>query len=36
MADLPGAEPRAENFANWLPTATGMEIHLADYQFGHG
>jgi hypothetical protein len=35
-ADLPGAEPREENFANWVPTATGMEIHFADYQFGHG
>jgi hypothetical protein len=34
--DPSGLQPREENFANWIPTATGMEIHFADYQFGHG
>lgn len=36
MADEPGNQPIAENFANWIPTAEGMELHFADYQFGHG
>lgn len=36
MADEPGNQPVAANFANWIPTATGMELHFADYQFGHG
>jgi hypothetical protein len=30
----PGAAPKAENFANWIPTAEGLEIHFAPYQFG--
>ncbi len=25
-----------KNFANWIPTAQGFEIHFADYQLGHG
>lgn len=32
--DAPGAEPRAENFANWIPTAEGLEFHFNEYQFG--
>lgn len=36
MSDEPGNRPIAENFANWIPTAEGLEIHFADYQFGHG
>jgi hypothetical protein len=36
MPDEPGNQPREENFVNWIPTAAGMEIHFADYQFGHG
>ena len=36
MLDEPGNRPIAENFANWIPTAAGMELHFADYQFGHG
>jgi hypothetical protein len=32
--DEPGAAPKAENFANWIPTAEGLEIHFAPYQFG--
>jgi hypothetical protein len=35
MPDQPGVEPRAENFANWIPTEKGMEFHFADYQFGY-
>jgi hypothetical protein len=34
LSELTGAEPRAENFVNWLPTAEGLEIHFAPYQFG--
>lgn len=34
LSELTGAEPRAENFANWIPTAEGLEIHFAPYQFG--
>src|ERR1700722_5149481 len=36
MPDERGNQPREENFANWIPTATGIEIHFADSQFGHG
>ncbi len=36
MSDEPGNRPIAENFANWIPTAEGIQIHFADYQFGHG
>lgn len=32
--DEPGAQPKAENFANWIPTADGLEFHFAEYQFG--
>ena len=32
--DAAGAAPKAENFANWIPTAEGLEIHFAPYQFG--
>lgn len=32
----PGAAPTDENFANWIPTPSGLELHFADYQFGHG
>ena len=34
--ESPGTRPIAENFANWMPTAQGLEIHFADYQVGHG
>ena len=34
LSELTGAEPRAENFVNWIPTAGGLEIHFAPYQFG--
>lgn len=34
LSELTGAEPRAENFANWFPTADGLEIHFAPYRFG--
>jgi hypothetical protein len=34
LSELTGAEPRAENFANWIPAAEGLEIHFAPYQFG--
>jgi hypothetical protein len=36
MPDEPGNRPVAQNFANWIPTAAGMELHFADGQFGHG
>ncbi len=36
MPDEPGNRPVEENFANWIPTAAGMEIHFADGQLGHG
>jgi uncharacterized protein YqgV (UPF0045/DUF77 family) len=36
MPDLPGNRPREENFANWIPTADGVEIHFADDQLGPG
>ncbi|MFD4180093.1 RsiV family protein [Rhodococcus sp. NPDC058514] len=29
-----GIEPTEPNFANWLPTPAGMEIHFSDYQVG--
>jgi hypothetical protein len=29
LSELTGAEPRAENFVNWIPTAGGLEIHFA-------
>ncbi|TQF74055.1 DUF3298 domain-containing protein [Rhodococcus spelaei] len=29
-----GIEPAEANFANWIPTPAGMEIHFADYQVG--
>lgn len=29
-----GIEPTESNFANWLPTPEGMEIHFGDYQVG--
>ncbi|WP_074330616.1 hypothetical protein [Mycobacteroides abscessus] len=31
-----GLEPIEKNFANWIPTVTGLEVHFADYQLGHG
>ena len=34
LSELTGAEPTAENFVNWIPTAEGLEIHFAPYQFG--
>jgi hypothetical protein len=36
MPDQPGNLPREANFANWVPTAAGMEIHFADDQLGPG
>lgn len=36
MPDEQGNRPIRENFANWIPTAAGMELHFSDYQFGHG
>jgi len=32
--DRSGIEPTEANFANWLPTPEGMEIHFGDYQVG--
>ncbi|WP_241566222.1 RsiV family protein [Prescottella agglutinans] len=29
-----GIEPKRENFANWVATPAGMEIHFSDYQVG--
>ncbi|WP_137723094.1 RsiV family protein [Prescottella subtropica] len=29
-----GIEPRVENFANWVATPAGMELHFTDYQVG--
>lgn len=34
LSEMTGAEPRAENFVNWIPTIEGLEIHFAPYQFG--
>ena len=36
MEDEPGNAPVEANFANWIPTPAGMEIHFNDYQFFHG
>lgn len=36
MPDEPGNAPTEENFANWIPTPAGLEIHFNDYQFFHG
>lgn len=36
MPDEPGNRALPQNFANWIPTAAGMELHFADGQFGHG
>ena len=36
MGDEPGNRPIADNFANWIPTTAGIELHFADYQFAHG
>lgn len=36
MPAEPGNEPVEANFANWIPTPAGLEIHFADYQFAHG
>ncbi|GAY18228.1 RsiV family protein [Mycobacterium sp. shizuoka-1] len=36
MADEPGNAPTEANFANWIPTPDGLQIHFADYQFFHG
>ena len=36
MADEPGNAPVEANFANWISTPAGLEIHFADYQFFHG
>ena len=36
MPDEQGNAPIEANFANWIPTAQGLEIHFADYQFAHG
>ncbi|CPW66957.1 RsiV family protein [Mycobacteroides abscessus] len=35
-SNMPGLRATDENFANWIPTAEGFEIHFADYQLGHG
>jgi hypothetical protein len=34
--DDPGATPTDTNFANWIPTPAGIELHFNDYQFFHG
>jgi len=36
MGDERGNAPVETNFHNWVPTATGLEIHFTDGQFGHG
>lgn len=36
LENAPGVAPKDENFANWIPTPAGLELHFADYQFGHG
>jgi hypothetical protein len=36
MADEPGNAPDEKNFANWIPTPAGVELHFNDYQFVHG
>lgn len=35
-SNTPGLRATDKNFANWIPTAKGFEIHFADYQLGHG
>jgi hypothetical protein len=34
LSEHTDAPPKAENFANWIPTEDGLEIHFAPYQFG--
>jgi hypothetical protein len=34
LSDQTGALPEAQNFANWIPTDNGLEIHFSPYQFG--
>ncbi len=36
MPDSPGNAPVAENFADWLPTADGMQIMFGESQFDYG
>ncbi|WP_236737352.1 RsiV family protein [Mycolicibacterium llatzerense] len=36
MGEELGNAPLEKNFHNWIPTATGLEIHFEDGQFGHG
>lgn len=36
MADEPGNAPRRENFANWIPTTDGMELHFPPHQLRMG
>lgn len=36
MGDEPGNAPAEKKFHNWIPTASGLEIHFEDGQFGHG
>jgi hypothetical protein len=36
MPDEPGNRPLEQNFANWIPTPAGVEIHFNDGQLGHG
>lgn len=33
-ADESGLAPSAGNFANWIPTQNGLEVHFTEYQFG--
>jgi hypothetical protein len=33
LPDQPGNAPVEKNFTNWIPTAQGMEINFAPYQF---
>jgi hypothetical protein len=34
LSEQTGALPEAQNFANWIPTDEGLEIHFSPYQFG--
>jgi hypothetical protein len=34
LSEQTGALPEAQNFANWIPTNAGLEIHFSPYQFG--
>jgi hypothetical protein len=34
LSEQTGALPEAQNFANWIPTDGGLEIHFSPYQFG--